>query len=113
MGINAAPFAFGIVFVVVLPAAVRGLDGGDRILFGEIIAFHDAAYPVIHGGADEYVNQIRIIAQYVVAAPPYDDAWPLFDQGFNDDGLGHVSTVVQGKAVSGNGIRFLWNLIVG
>ena len=76
MGINAAPFAFGVVFVIVLPAAVRGLDGSNRILFREIIAFHDTAYPVFHGSADEHVNQIRIIAEYIITAPPHDDAWP-------------------------------------
>ena len=31
VGLNAAPFAFGIVFVIVFAAAIRGLDGVDSI----------------------------------------------------------------------------------
>lgn len=31
VGLNAAPFAFGVVFVIVFAAAIRGLDGVDSI----------------------------------------------------------------------------------
>lgn len=31
VGLNAAPFTFGVVFVIVFAAAIRGLDGVDSI----------------------------------------------------------------------------------
>ena len=90
MGIDAAPFVLGIVFIIVFPAPVRGFDGVDSVLFRKVIALHNAADPVVHGGADKDIDQIRVIAQHIITAPSHDHARALSGQGLNDNGLCYI-----------------------
>ena len=111
MGVDAAPFLLGIIFIVVFAAPIRGLDGVDGVLFRKIIPLHDPAHPVLHRGADKYIDQVRITAEHIIAASPYNDTRAFLGQRFNDNGLGYIGAVVEGQAVSCNRIRLFGDLV--
>lgn len=94
VGFNASPFLLGIIFIIFPPLAVRVPDGAGGFLAWDLVAVHDAAYAVLHGGAEEDVDEIRVVPQYVVSAAAYDDTGAFLGQGFDDGGLGQVGAVV-------------------
>ena len=77
MGINGTPFLVRVVFIIMLSALIRGMDGIYGIFFGEMIPFHDPVDPILHIGADKQVGDVISGAQGIIAAASYDDAGPF------------------------------------
>ena len=84
MGINGTPFLVRVVFIIMLSALIRGMDGIYGIFFGEMIPFHDPVDPILHIGADKQVDDVISGAQGIIAAASYDDAGAFPGKRFND-----------------------------
>ena len=100
VGLNAAPAALGVLFIVGFSALVCGLDGCGCVLFGKVVSLHNALDPVLERGAEEHIHQMGVGAEDIIAAPAHDNAGALISQGLDDDRLGDVSAVSQGTGRS-------------